>query len=419
MLTFQQLAVTLAERFDGEIINGDALQMYEGLPITTNKIPTDERKSIPHHLLGCVQLGEEPWTVHQFHKQATQTIKEIRARGKIPVLVGGTHYYTQSLLFPRSLVEDSQEATQKDVQDEENTWPILRASTQDMLEELLRVDPEMARRWHPNDRRKIRRSLQIWLQQGIQASKIYEEQENMRRRADFAGNSSMDPLAHGNNDCLIFWTFCNHEELSKRLDSRVDKMISNGLVEEIITMHNFVQEQIAKGAQIDESRGIWIAIGYKEMLPYISNPKASEAEKRECIDLIKIATRQYAKSQARWIRLKMIPAAEQAGFQERVFLLDGTDLSHFDTQVEQKATEITRSFVHGGALPEPSGLNDVAQDMLSTADRGSRYARYCELCDKTVMYEREWVHHLQSKAHKKASRPKVDWKALYPKNEVR
>src|SRR5689334_20221731 len=94
-----KLAVELATRYNGEIINADAMQMYKGLPIITNKLTTEEQRGIPHHLLGSIELHEDPWVVTQFKKEATRIISEIRGRGKLPIVVGGTSYYLDGLLF--------------------------------------------------------------------------------------------------------------------------------------------------------------------------------------------------------------------------------------------------------------------------------------------------------------------------------
>lgn len=94
----------LASRFNGEIINGDAMQMYRGLPIITNQIPVEERNGVPHHLISCVELDEQPWFVGRFRSESLRLIDDIHARGKTPVLVGGTHYYTQAVLFKDQLL---------------------------------------------------------------------------------------------------------------------------------------------------------------------------------------------------------------------------------------------------------------------------------------------------------------------------
>ena len=411
-----KLAVSLAERFNGEIINGDALQMYEGLPITTNKISIEERKGIPHHLLGCVKLGDDPWTVLQFCTRANSIIEEIRSRGKLPVVVGGTHYYLQALLFPKSLVGDDVPTQHIDEEEEERKWPILAAESETMLDELKKVDPEMAQGWHPRDRRKIRRSLQIWLQTGRKASEVYREQKSVSPKLNSDLNRHAGDLEEAESlqhqDPLVFWTYSSPLTLNQRLDKRVDSMMSNGLLDEVRSMHHYLQDHT-----VDDNRGIWIAIGCKEMLPYIANPDPTGKEKDEGIERTKIATRQYAKRQNRWIRLKLLHAAQQAGLGRKVFLLHSTDVEHFSTNVEETADNITSSFLAGTALPSPSTLSDAAKEMMLLASKETRNAQHCEACDKTLMSEAEWLGHLTSKGHKRAMKPKVDWQTLYPKND--
>ena len=395
--------------------------MYEGLPIATNKIPLEEMKGIPHHLLGCVKLEEEPWTVQNFHNKASGIMEEIRSRGKLPVMVGGTHYYTHSLLFPKSLVEDSDRTEHVNVEEEERKWPILAADSETMLEELRKVDPKMATRWHPKDGRKIRRSLQIWLQTGKRASDVYREQKEKEQPSVndvYAWENSDDagtPENTGTHDPLVFWTYSSPEVLNQRLDKRVDSMVSNGLLEEVQSMRGFLQTQAQQGNVIDDTRGIWIAIGCKEMLPYITNSSKTNEEKQEGIQRTKIATKQYAKRQNHWIRLKLLHAMKEAGLERNIFLLDATDITQFSLHVEMVAKNITSAFLAGDSLPVPATLSNPAKEMLLSEIKESRYARYCEACDKTMMFEREWLKHLRSKGHKNAIKPKVDWKTLYPK----
>lgn len=419
-----QLAVFLAERFNGEIINGDALQMYEGLPITTNKIPLQERKGIPHHLLGCVKLEEEPWTIKQFLDQATTVIANIRSRGRLPILVGGTHYYTQSLLFESSVV--SEEPERIDQVQQGQIWPVLDTTSEEMLEELRKVDPVMAMRWHPKDRRKIRRSLEIYLKTGKKASKIYDQQRQVPiKESSLNARSSpseddqrfslalQPPLRY---DTLVFWTHASSNVLCTRLEERVESMISQGLFEEVASMIAFLQDQKQKGTANDQSRGIQIAIGFKELLPYNMDESKSSALRQEGVERIKISTRQYAKRQTRWIRLKLQRALKASGAGDNMFLLDGTDLSQWSLEVEAKASAITADFLRGSTLPQPGSLSRAARENLVMTEGETKFARFCGTCDKTLMSGTEWVNHLESKGHKNAVRPKIDWQALYPRN---
>ena len=418
-----QLAVSLAHKFNGEIINGDALQMYEGLPIVTNKIPLEERQHIPHHLLGCIKLGEEPWTVKQFVDRAAKVIEEIRSRNKIPILVGGTHYYTQSLLFRNAIVDEESDRMTAEVQ--EQKWPILDASTEDMLEELRRVDPSMAVRWHPKDRRKIRRSLEVYLTTGRKVSDIYQQQRQPRAGIDIHDSTEAfrDINREGTEglglplryDTLIFWTHTALEVLNPRLERRVDSMISNGLLDEVRSMHIFLEEQKRCGKILDQSRGLWIAIGFKELLSYIIVDDPLDTTRREAIERTKISTRQYAKRQIRWIRLKLQRAILATGSNQSIFVLDYSDPLEWSERVEVKASEITASFLRGSALPSPSSLSITAMENLSVTEEAHQSARFCEACNRTLMTERQWVAHVSSKGHKSNVRPKIDWEKLYPK----
>ena len=415
-----ELGVSLAQQFNGEIINGDALQMYEGLPITTNKLPLEERKGIPHHLLDCVKLGEESWTVKQYLERATAVIKDITMRRRLPILVGGTHYYTQSLLFGDALVEEGETddtPTEKPAQD----WRLLDASAEEMLKELRKVDPEMAMQWHPRDRRKIRRSLEIWLKTGKKASEIYEQQKIQRLDSESDGQdrgvmpngSDASARSHVRYNPLIFWVHAPSAALNSRLEKRVDNMLSHGLLEEIISMHSFLRIREQEGDNIDQSRGIWIAIGYKEFLPYVLDASRPEMLRQECIERTKIATRQYAKRQHRWIRLRLQRAVNAADLTHKMFLLDGTNPSQWSDEVDAKAQDITAAFLGGFALPEPDSLSDAAVKMLVSPEEEAKFARYCEACDRTLMFHSQWIGHLKSKGHRASVRPKIDRKTLY------
>lgn len=422
-----QLSVALARRFHGEIINCDALQMYEGLPIATNKIPVTERHSIPHHLLGCVKLDEEPWTVARFKARATQIVEDIRARGNLPILVGGTHYYVQSLLFKDALVEGGPEWLS--AEEQENRWPVLGASTEEMLEELRKVDPAMAARWHPKDTRKIRRSLEIFLSTGQKASEAYQEQRQRRHEVtssesavdaliqDFAGQDHHKMIQRAgvasDHEPLIFCTYASPEKLRSRLEDRVDTMLGEGLLSEVESMNTFQADRVSPHSVLDQSRGVWVAIGYKEFLPYLLAVKAGDAcarelerLKHECIERTQIRTRQYAKSQVRWIRGKLLPALTQYNMHENFFLLDATDLSKWHEKVEAIADQTTTAFLQGSSLPKPTEWAIMTIDSLQQGKKQALCSRHCDACNKTIMTEDAWNRHIRSKKHRAAARGK-------------
>ena len=421
--------MSLALRYNGEVINGDAMQLYSGLPIITNKITVEERKGVPHHLLGCIDFGEPTWVVGTFVKRALSVIDEIRSRGKLPILVGGTHYYTQSLLFRDRLAETEEDGKDVDEkQDEEqgpldnleDTYPILKEPTEKLLEKLQEIDPVMAARWHPNDRRKIQRSIEIYLQTGRRASDIYAEQ----RLASASGADSSSEESDLRFPTLLFWIHAETETLRTRLDSRVDKMLDRGLLDEVRQLHKYATEQSGSGQPVDESRGIWVSIGFKEFKAYITALESGTASEQdlqvlrdEAIERTKIATRQYAKRQTRWIRLKLLHALQsqtptsQSGLSEtaaKLYLLDGTSVPEFEQKVLSPAGDITQAFLSGSIMPDPKDLSAAATEHLSVkSDENtigspqSWVIRKCDLCGVTCATEKQWEAHARSRAHRR------------------
>lgn len=399
------------------------MQMYDGLPIITNKITAEEQNGIPHHLLGFIALDEEPWRVGLFKKRASQIIKEIRSRGRLPILVGGTHYYTQSLLIEESLVakqadEEGQEELELSNQEISEKFPILDGPTEAMIEMLKEVDPVMADRWHPNDRRKIRRSLEIFLQTGKKASDVYMEQKERKSLGKTPvdspeGQETLDSVE--NISPLMFWVHAEAETLKTRLDARVDKMMESGLLAEVKSMDSFLQHHTELGQNVDASRGIWISIGWKEFEPYLSALK-SGTESQEKLDQMlalsieqtKTATRQYAKRQTRWIRLKLIPGLSNQNLLERLYLLDGTDTTQFSETVANPALDVAADFLSGREPPAPSSLSDAAKEFLTPqrsfdyADRRDLWVRHeCELCHTVSITDEQWQSHLRGRPHRR------------------
>jgi len=422
-----KLAVELATQFNGEIINGDAMQMYKGLPIITNKIPEHERNGVPHHLLDFVRLEEQPWTVNQFVKESNRIIHDIRTRGKLPIVVGGTHYYTHALLFKdATLVDEAAESIPDDDQVEgvEDDYPILSRPTEEILQALQEVDPDMARRWHPKDRRKIQRSLQIWLKTGRKASEVYAEQQERRPPSRPTDNDAERPrlgqeASMANEEAalryptLLLWLEAEDAVLKVRLNDRVDAMVNRGLIDDAVALTNFEKELFQQGVPVDKTKGIWVSIGYKEMASWLDGgqtpePKSPQASRAltEAIESVKAGTRRYAKRQNRYIRIRLANALEGADEFGMLFLLDCSNLDNWDTEVAAQAQRLVRSFLVGEKLPDHKSLSELAAKMLSAADEqnlgSDRVARTCNTCDKTLMTEKEWNGHLASRGHKKA-----------------
>lgn len=401
------------------------MQMYKGLPIITNKIPESERNSIPHHLISTVSLASEPWTVPKFVHESQRIIQEIRSRGKLPILVGGSHYYTQALLFKDSLVAQvpvvAQQSDDESEASSRQTWPILSAATPEIYAKLSEVDPVMAKRWHPNDRRRVRRSLEIWLQTGRRASDIYEEQYQQRaslqriatHHGDITEGSSGDVTSRIGTryPTLIFWVETEDETLRQRLDGRVDAMVEEGMIDEALYLDQFERNQEAEGCAFDTGKGIWISIGYKELKPYLNAMRTGQSNldslRTLCIEDTKIATRQYARRQKRWIRIRLANSIEEAGATKHLFVLDSTDPERWESNVAVPSQSIVEKFLKGERLPEPPSLSEMAQNVLPNFSLDSNrhqtfLARTCEVCNKTMTTDLEWERHIASRRHRKA-----------------
>lgn len=399
------------------------MQLYEGLPIITNKITHEEQHGIPHHLLGRIGLNEQTWTVGLFVKKALEHIHEIRSRGRLPILVGGTHYYTQSLLFHDRLAEEDKNETH--LHDTTKEWPVLAGSTETILEELRKVDPIMADRWHPNDRRKIQRSLEIWLKTGKRASDVYREQRERGKQSDevIAANGEsvennaiipIGPLMRF--PTLLLWVHAQDEQLRARLDRRVDKMLAQGLLHEVQTLNEQADQQAAVGTPADETRGIWVSIGYKEFKTYqqalqAASMDAKELErlKEEAVEKTKIATRQYAKRQLRWLRIKLINALSSAVVSDHCFMFDGSNVEAFGKDVVEPAGDLTQRFLMGAQLPDPKSTSSMAEAMLTPKQAfdlsaaPEKWARQvCDVCNMTAVTERDWQQHVKSRSHRTA-----------------
>lgn len=400
----------LASRCNGEVVNADAMQMYRGLPIVTNKISLEEQRSIPHHLLGNISIEEDTWIVSLFKKEVSRIIQEIRDRGRLPIVVGGSLYYVNALLFEDSLVAKDK-TPEPDVETSETQFPILNDTTEVIWKRLKEVDPVMADRWHPNDRRKIKRSLQIYLQTGRRASEIYAEQQEKRNM-----QTGSDAEVEARPDALIFWVHSEAEVLKDRLDKRVDKMLELGLMDEIEEMNRYLQSRTQAGGIVDLTRGIWQSIGFKEFQPYLQartdavDDTEVEKSRLECLEDMKTATRRYARYQIKWISKKTIPLLNEQGTLDRLYVLDSTNVAQYAEQVTAQAAVLTQQFVAGEDMPKPSEISAVARDALSTArefamaSQRTPCRKHCDICEVTLMTEESWKKHIGGRSHRRQAR---------------
>ncbi|PFH60574.1 hypothetical protein XA68_10741 [Ophiocordyceps unilateralis] len=390
------LAVELASRFDGEIINADAMQLYNGLPVLTNKMPSASRRGIPHHLLGHISPLDPPWNVDVFRHEASRVVADIRSRGKLPILVGGTHYYLDALLFPDVVLDSLHQQP-----DDGDNALLLNQPTDVLLAELRKCDPVMADRWHPNDRRKILRSLEIYLHTGRPASDLYAEQ---RRRV--AHNPSQQPW-----DKLLFWVHADRETLCQRLDRRVDSMLHAGLLNEVRELYTLRRDATRP---LNMTKGIWQAIGYRQFEPYLSalddasTPTSSlPALQAAALEDVKAATRRYAAHQTRWIRCKQTRRLRDQGPDalSSLYLVDSTDPPLFRAQVLDPAAHLVAQFLRGEPRPLPADLSPRAREVLTAVGDPPPpevpRRHICDVCQATLLTDEAWRRHVRGVAHRR------------------
>lgn len=377
------------------------MQMYRGLPIITNQISPEEQRGVPHHLLAMVDHHEPTWTVQNFAAEARKVVQGIRSRGKLPIVVGGTHYYINSLLFEDSVVRarqigDDDDATWKGEEETSAEFPILDAPTDVMLDRLREVDPVMGARWHPTERRRIRRSLEIYLTTGKRASDIYAEQQVNRLSSKDVG---------GPWEALMFWVYSKPDVLHDRLNRRVDKMLDRGLMAEVRALHE------EAGESVDRSKGVWQSIGFKQLEPFLkaegddnSPSEIVEKLKNTGMEEMRIATRQYARAQLKWIRGKTVPALKEHDALRFLYLLDSSDAENFTADVLQPAAAVCRQFLRGEDMAKPRELSDTAREVLGpfedSAPRPVLRHKTCDACHMTVL-ESEWGKHVNGRRHRR------------------
>lgn len=416
-----QLAIELARALNGEIINADALQVYKGYGIITNKVSSDEMAGIPHHLLGFVD-SDRAYTVQEFERDALAKIEEIHQRQRIPILVGGTNYYIQSVMFCNSLIKseqtDSNNYSRTQFDDSKADM-----SNMELWEELNTTDPVMAQNWHFNDRRKILRSLEVLHTTGKRHSEWVKETEEARGSAETLRFPT-----------LLFWLYAEKQVLDKRLNDRVDDMVTRGLFDEL---RQLSKEQLASGKDDDKfTSGLKQAIGFRDFGPYLRHLKTITADAQDSKDEVveqlkqtgltnmKLSTRQYAKRQITWIRNKLLAecrATQAKSIQAHTYVLDATDPSMWDKHVREKGVEIAQMFLEAGGrnLPDPTTISETAANLLAMAKEkpnsiiGSKRHK-CEVCSKTAKETRDgvakevWLYgdveygqHMRSRVHKR------------------
>ncbi len=262
------LAVKLAKRIDGEVISADSMQVYRRMDIGSAKVTKEEMQGIPHHMIDILEPSEE-FNAFLFTKTASKLIEEINAKGKIPIVTGGTGFYIRALIYGNDFSESngSNEEILKEIEELASTDPDL------LYEELKKVDPESASIIHKNNIKRVTRALMFYKETG---RKISEHNSEMHEK----------PAAY---DFACFVVTDDRAKLYERIDKRVDKMLKAGLVEEVRSL-------AAEGLTKDNIS--MQGIGYKELLMWLEGELSFD----EAVSLIKQSSRHYAKRQITWFK---------------------------------------------------------------------------------------------------------------------
>lgn len=260
-----ELAVRLARELDGEIVNADSMQIYRGMNIGTAKPTLEERGGIVHHLLDIAE-PDRLFSAADFLEAATRAISDITTRDKRPIVVGGTGLYIRALLH--GLVDSPSGA--------EEIRPQLREEARQrgnlaMLDELRLVDPELAESIHPNNLVRIIRALEVYRLTGVPLSRYQREHGFARRRYH----------------SLQIGIQVERQELYRRIEERVDRMVETGLADEVRGLL-----KAGYGPELKAMR----SIGYREICDWLAGEQSLE----EAVALIKRNSRRYAKRQMTW-----------------------------------------------------------------------------------------------------------------------
>lgn len=261
------LAAELALRFGGEVISADSMQIYRGLPVSTAQPTKEEMRGVPHHLIAFLDWGQ-PFSVADYVTLAAAAIRDVHARGRLPVIAGGTGLYVSSLLHHISFSEEPRDNALRAGLEERAR----QEGTEPLLAELRALDPETAARLSLRDGKRIVRALELCRLTG-------------RTMAELREQSRREPSPY--RACWIGLTYEDRSLLYDRVNRRVTLMLENGLLDEARRLMEFSGAATVKQA-----------IGCKEFFPYFRG----ECTLEEAADKLRRETRRYAKRQLTWFR---------------------------------------------------------------------------------------------------------------------
>jgi tRNA dimethylallyltransferase len=266
-------SIEIAQKFNGEVISGDSMQVYKDLDIGTAKVSPEEMNGIPHHLIDFKEV-DEAYTVADFQEDGENKIKEITERNHVPIIVGGTGLYVESLLYP---VSHGVNADPNFELRSELEQFAKNQGNEALWNQLNDIDPKAADKIHPNNVRRVIRALEVFKETG----KLFSDFQNEKKNKE------------ANYDALIIGLNTDRELLYKRINKRVDIMMAEGLLDEAQKLW----ETLGPKSKAQSIKGI----GYKELFQYFNE----EISLEEATELIKRNSRRYAKRQLTWFRNRL------------------------------------------------------------------------------------------------------------------
>lgn len=262
-----EISIEIAKKIDGEIISADSMQIYKHMNIGSAKPSMKEQDNIPHYLMDEIDPREE-FSVAQYQKMAKKYIDKILSQGKLPVIVGGTGLYINSIIYNIDFTATvSNWALRKRLEEEARNY-----GNEYIHDQLRKIDPDAAQRIHPNNVKRVIRALEVYYEGG---ERIKDFQESLVENPDY--------------QYVMIGLIRDRKELYKRINQRVDLMMQQGLIEE-------VRKLMALGLDIDaiSMKGL----GYKEIIRYLKGDYSLET----AVDILKRDTRRYAKRQITWFK---------------------------------------------------------------------------------------------------------------------
>lgn len=265
------LSLSLAERFSGEIISCDSMQIYKGMDIGTAKATPEEQARARHHMLDLVTPIED-FSVDNYKRLATECARDICARGALPIFVGGTGLYIDALMRG-----DAPDVPPSDREYRDKILDNIKGDDDitALWQRLLAVDPESAEKIHKNNIKRVVRALEIYDKTGIPKSVIDKRTRDEKPELDIG---------------MLVLDFHNRDTLYERIDRRVGIMVNEGLLDEARALY--------EAGMLREGTTAYQAIGYKELVGYLRGERSLS----DSIEDIKLASRRYAKRQLTWFR---------------------------------------------------------------------------------------------------------------------